>query len=192
MTTSAAFSPDGRVSVAYRAGPGPGNRSTRDGSFSLNGVLPGEYTVVVTGNEDFYLQSIRLGAQDVLTNGLRVEGPVQGELDIVLGTRGGIIEGTVLDARQEPPANIMVVAVPDAARRGRSDVYKTSTTDAAGRFELRGLAPGSYDVFAWEHVEAGAWQDSDFIDANANVGRAVYLNEGARTSVDLSLIASDR
>jgi hypothetical protein len=80
------------------------------------------------------------------------------------------------------------VLVPDSARRPRGDLYKNALTDEMGRFEIRGIAPGNYKVFAWELVEFGAWQDPNFIRLHENRGSSVRITAGGRQSTDTVLI----
>jgi hypothetical protein len=57
--------------------------------------------------------------------------------------RGGGISGVVRDARGAPAANARVVVLSEGAGDGAE-----TSADTAGRFELRGLRPGSYRVVA--------------------------------------------
>jgi hypothetical protein len=186
------LSPDGSRVVSLTPDSGPTNRSRGDGTFSVSGVPPGDYAVNVAVKDDAYVEAIRLGARDVLNGGLHVNGPVTGSLEIVLGVKGGSIEGTALDVRRAPAANVVVVAVPDGSRRGRTDLFKVASTDDAGRFRLRGLAPGQYEVFAWDDIEPGAWQDADAMKAYAGLGRIVRIEGGAKATVEVTTITSDR
>ena len=188
-SASITLSPDGRLQALAR--PRSGNTSTADGSFTLNNVPPGDYTVVVAGKSDAYVETITFGARDVLSSGLRLNGPAQGQLEIVIGANGGALEGSVVAARREPAARATVVAVPDAGRRGRTDLYKVGSTDAEGRFQMSGLAPGTYEVFAWEDVESGAWHDPEVVRASAGRGRLVQVAEGSRNSIELTLIQAE-
>src|SRR4030095_2113794 len=58
------------------------------------------------------------------------------------------IEGTVVDAsNQQPVAHTQIVAVPIG---GQWKDSRTAVSDAAGKFSIGGLAPGSYRIF-FEH-----------------------------------------
>src|SRR6185295_7294936 len=47
-----------------------------------------------------YVKSIRLGEIDVLNSGLRLQGAPAGQLDVVIGTAPGAVDGTVFNDNQ--------------------------------------------------------------------------------------------
>ena len=63
---------------------------------------------------------------------------------------------------------------------------------AAGRFEIRGLAPGDYEFLAFEQLEQGAWQSAEAMRAEDGRGRRVRIAEGATMTGDLRLIPAPR
>jgi hypothetical protein len=177
--------------------------SGADGSFALTGIGPGDYRVFV---EPFiiaprivppppppgplqlmYVKAIRLGNVDVLTQGLHINGPLDGQLEVFIG-KAGEITGRVIDGRQQPVVNVTVAAIPEASVRSRPDLYKKSRTDGSGRFRLFGLAPGEYKLFAWEQVEEGVWLDADFLRPFESRGKQVRVNEGRAENVDVTVI----
>jgi hypothetical protein len=135
------------------------------------------------------VKSVRLGDADVLAEGLHLNGPVSQLLDVVVSLHGAEVEGTVTDGRAAA-ANVVVVAVPDGANRGRSDLYKRASTDAQGRFTITGLAPGGYTFFAWDDLERGSWESPEFMRAFEGRGRFVRLREGKNDSIELNVITS--
>lgn len=124
-----------------------------------------------------YVKSVRLGTVDVLNGGLNVMAQPLDPLDIVIGAGSGVVTG---DVGRVP--NAAVVMVP-AARMRRPDLYRFALTDAEGRFELTGITPGDYTLFAWEDVESGAWMNADFLKSYETRGREVKVAEGSRQSI---------
>jgi hypothetical protein len=53
---------------------------------------------------------------------------------------------------------------------------------------MRGYAPGSYTVFAWEEIEPYSWFDPAVIEKHANKGVAVQLNESETATLELRVI----
>jgi len=54
-----------------------------------------------------------------------------------------------VDATQKFVPGAVVVLVPSPRLRDREDLYATSATDETGRFQLRRLPPGDYELYAW-------------------------------------------
>jgi hypothetical protein len=77
-------------------------------------------------------------------------------------------------------SGVFVTLIPDipTARLYRTDMYRTTSTDADGRFEIKGLPPGDYKVFALEGFEKDAWLDPDFFKPYENRGTAIKVGEG--------------
>ena len=163
--------------------------------------MAGDYRVEVTpvltvppssllpaGFENVFVKSITLDGKDVLNEGLQLEAAPRRNLQVVISTNGGIIEGRVVATDATPRANVKTVAVPSAPRRRRGDLYKYVSTDDEGRFQLTGLAPGDYKLFAFERVEEGAWQDPEFIRLFEERGTPVRVEQGRRSTVEIRII----
>jgi hypothetical protein len=164
----------------------PPSQTLPAGGFVLRGVAFGDYRVSVAGlPPGAYLQAIRFGNRDVLRDGLSIVANMDNALEITLGKTGGQLEGRVLNRAREPERNVPVVLVP--ANRARKDLYQKKSTDLNGRFKFDGIMPGSYKVFAWEDVVAGAWQDPEFLRAYETRGATVDIATGnpARAEVEI-------
>jgi hypothetical protein len=81
-----------------------------------------------------------------------------------------------------------VVLVPEARRRSNGALYVVGTSDASGRFTLRGVAPGEYKVFAWESIPAFAYQNSTFIAKHEERGNLVNVGQSGTATVELTVI----
>jgi hypothetical protein len=168
-----------------------------DGSFVLQGVPPGDFRVTLgppggmqflSLPEDMYIKSMRYGNTDVLDGGLHIRGASRDQLEIVIGANAGRLTGTVMNPRREPLAGITVVAMPDAADRSRSDLYKKVMSDSSGRFRMQGLPPGNYSLFAFEDIEEGAWQDPEVIRPYESRGTSARVRDGNDENVQLTVI----
>jgi len=176
-------------SASQMMGAPPASPVGADGTFTLTQVGRDDYRVSVTGMpRNAYVKMARYGATDVMAEGLRLDRAPTGLLEILVSMNTGIADGVVQDDKQRPAANVTVVVVPETTRRNRLDLYRTISTDAAGRFHVEGVPPGDYRVFAWEHVETGAWQDPDFIRQYEDRGRPLRINESGTTNIELRLI----
>jgi hypothetical protein len=175
--------------AAQVAGAPPASPVQADGTFKLDQVGRDDYRLTVSGMpRNTYVKSARYGAVDVMSDGLRLDHQPTASLDITISTSTGIADGSVQNEKQEVEPNVTVVFVPDAARRSRLDLYRTTSTDATGHFHLEGLPPGDYRVFAWGEIEMGAWQDSDFLRTFEDRGKAVHISEGGTANIELRVI----
>jgi len=167
----------------------------KDGTFSVKNLSTGEHRVSVGPQAalpgDYYLKSARLAGDDVLEEGLTVAGPVQDTLELVLSAAGGRVDGVVLTEEGKPFSGARVVLVPDERRRKRDDLFKTTATDQYGRFSLRGIAPGDYQLYAWENIEPGAQMDSEFLRRYEKQKTDVRVREGDRLAQELTVIPAE-
>jgi hypothetical protein len=167
----------------------------RLGNFDWKDVNPGTYVVQVYGGEgqgSFFLKSVTLGGRNIET-GFTASGPAT--LDLVVSSKGGMVEGTVVEEEEKekdvekdhPVANATVVAVPEEKYRKLPDRFGMGSTDQHGRFTIRGLAPGSYTLYAWQDLEEAVWRDADFLKSQEANGKTMKVEEGSHQTVELRL-----
>jgi hypothetical protein len=138
---------------------------------------------------DQYVQSVTIGDRDVLAQGIQLQGDVN--LQIVLATPGAILEGVVKDAAGEKLADAVVVLVPDAPYRSNGGpLYRSTISDVSGNFELRGIAPGNYHVFAWPDLEGPAYRNAEFLKKYEDAGKAIRIEKGTRSVTDVTASTS--
>lgn len=163
-----------------------------DGTFTVQGISSSEnYSITVQGlSSNFYLKSARIGGEEYAESGFTVQGKGSGVLEIVMSANGARVEGSVLDAENLPAAAATVVLVPAKKGRGNSALYRTSTTDAFGKFAMQGIPPGEYKLFAWDEVDATAWQDAEFLGPFEERGTPVTIREGTVLTTEVRLITN--
>jgi hypothetical protein len=192
MTSPAPFFP--LPPPGPNAPPTPQNGQViADGSFRML-TSPGNFRVSVTGNPpNTYVKSVQIDNTDILANGLQVTQPQDRSLEIVIGTDGGEITGIVQNGRGEPVTNAVVALVPESvAQRKRIDLYRNITTDFAGKFQLKTVAPGTYKLFSWEYVDNEIWEDPQFLQPYETFGQTITLRPGGKQDVQLPVISIRR
>ncbi len=164
-------------------------RVNADGSFEWKNVPAGRYSVQISDASaipDWFLKSVAAG-RDAADSGFSVSSGTT-TLDLVASANGAVAEGVAANQKDEPVADAVIVAVPEARFRSRPDRYRKAVTDQSGRFTLRGLPPGDYTLFAWESVDGEAYYNPEFLKSYEGQGRALSLSEGERKSVQLKAI----
>jgi 5-hydroxyisourate hydrolase-like protein (transthyretin family) len=152
----------------------------KDGTFEIADVKEGSYAVSIRGPEEgWYTKSVRLGADDVLANGLQVEkGSSGGTLEIVVSTGTALLEGSVSeDDKPAIGARVHLTVDPETPyNRMRS---RTVSTDQNGHFSLQ-IAPGKYQVVAKSRSLTGG-------GAATSDPRTVNVSEHDRKTIQLTI-----
>jgi protocatechuate 3,4-dioxygenase beta subunit len=167
----------------------------RNGNFEWKQVSPGNYIVRLFGSDalsNFFLKSVKLGGRGIET-GFTATGPAS--LEATVSFKAGTIDGDVIEKEKDvdkdyPVANATVVAVPEEKYRKLPDRFGVGETDQNGRFTIRGLAPGSYTIYAWQDVDENVYRDADFLKSQEANGMAVRVKEGSRQAIELKVSAA--
>jgi Zn-dependent protease with chaperone function len=167
--------------------PATGVPVDASGKFSAAGVAGEEARVEVIGLPDTaYVSDIRQGDQSVFDSGLRLTASPE-PLRVIVDAVGGTVEGIVRNAQRQPESQVTVVLVP-TERRQNTSLYKTRITTESGRFEIRGVAPGTYTAFAWKSVPLTAWQNADFLASFMERGQVIKVTAASRLPLELEAI----
>lgn len=103
----------------------------------------------------------------------------------------GSLDAVTVDESRRPAAAATVVLIPSEESRLRLDRYRSATTDSAGRAALTNIAPGSYKLFAWQDIEANAWQNADALRPFEERGVPVGIEEYGKVSQTIKVIEQD-
>jgi hypothetical protein len=154
-------------------------------------VFPGEYTASVDGVPDgLYVKSLRMGSVDLMTTSLRIAGGVSPDpIDVVLASDAGRAFGRVGTGASAAATNVIVALVPDSsADRHRTELYKNTMTDAAGRYEFSNVPPGRYKLFAWEYAEQGIWTIPSVLQPVDGMGKSIEVNAKGDVETQLTML----
>jgi hypothetical protein len=163
-----------------------GNVAKSDGSFQIDSLYPGSYTMSLPQGQ-LYAKSILYGSQDV-TNGVIPSLQPDIKLTITLGTDPGEIDGTVQPGSVESGAPVLVAAIPEDAYAARTDMQKLAPSAAGTNYSLANVPPGNYKVFALETSDFGDVMNRDLmklLDGNAT---AVTVTASGHQQVSVTAI----
>jgi hypothetical protein len=156
-----------------------------NGTFRIDSVRPGTYSISAQLPDGFYLQEARLGESDVLNAPLRYGVGDTSTLDLLISSKGGVIEGSAADAGGQPLPGALVVLIPNRERR---ELFRSATADAAGQFAISAIVPGEYTLAAWESITSFAFFDPTLIRQADAEGKSIRVAESSRQTVNITTI----
>ena len=140
--------------------------------------------------QDYYLKSVTISQHEMAPDNVVVNG-LRGDLEFILSTTGGHIEGVLTNSRNEPTRG-SILLIPDVADPGPADLFRRTSADSKGNFMFRGVAPGSYRMLAVENLSLeDEINDPDFLRTIANRGESLIVEENGKYSVTLKLETSE-
>jgi hypothetical protein len=149
--------------------------------------LPGSYDLELQGMPaDAYVISAEISGKDALSSRMQIE--KDSELNIVIGTSGGVIKGVVKNSAGEAVPEAIVAILPDPPRRTAGLLYRSVTADSSGHFELRGIAPGNYHLFSWIALPGAAYRNADFMKTYDERGTAIRIEKDSQLLMNTRLV----
>jgi hypothetical protein len=165
-------------------------RIQSDGSFTIAGIAPGTWNLIVNGTLGTYVKSIRLGPREVSAGGVQIDATTAAApLQITLSPNMSTITGIVQTADGKPVVSSAVTMVSVPRDPGSRTIRTMMTgTDRNGRFTIPVIAPGTYRVFAWEDLESAQRYDADNLAQYQNQSVTVTVKENESAQVTLRQI----
>ena len=142
---------------------------------------------VVAVPEGLYLKSARLGPIDAVEGILDTRSaPANASLDLVFAQTSAEFTATVRNDKGEPVPGAIVTLIAK-----RADLFRSAAADQDGSVKVSSLAPGDYQVFAWEDLEGDSAEDEDFRKPFNSRAVKVSLTESAHKNQTLVMITRD-
>jgi hypothetical protein len=160
------------------------------GGFRIDGVLPGKYLIVFEDRllRDYYVKSVRLGEQEVVDKGLDLTQVRSGAvIHVLLSRQGASVTGIVRDGGTPAPGRPVTLA-PDPPRPELSQRRRSAASDEKGRFNMTGVAPGTYRLYAWVEPVADGLADPEFLKRFEAQATPVTVAEGESTQANATVI----
>jgi protocatechuate 3,4-dioxygenase beta subunit len=154
----------------------------------LRNLEPGRYKVEAIPNNTtsnaWYVKSISYGGADLLRQELTVAPGQAAAMEIVLRDDSAILHGTVQSGEEDEGQTVAVLVVPDYAPLDA----KMIVANDRGEFQLDGLAPGDYKVFAFDRLDGLEYSNPETLDQYASRAAQVSLQPNEKTTVKVDLI----
>ncbi|HEY2169971.1 MAG TPA: carboxypeptidase-like regulatory domain-containing protein [Candidatus Angelobacter sp.] len=138
--------------------------------------------------EDYYLKSVAISGHEMSPDDVLVSG-ARGDLTITLSAAGAQVEGVLYDSKGDPTRGSILLA-PDLADPGPPELFRRKSAGSDGKFNFRGVPPGSYRMLAMESLELDDQvTEPDFARKVAGRGDLISVVEGGKYIVSLRLAA---
>jgi hypothetical protein len=165
---------------------------SKDDGWIFHNIGPGTYRMGLGGPDGTYVKSVRFGNQDITRSELdTISGA--GALEMVLSPHAAEVSGAVLDSNGQPLAGATVTLwMPGLPPPGTLDQARSTVTDTMGHFRFGNLRPGEYRIAAWERIEPGIGNVSEFHVKFDGTATIVKLSEDSHDTVQPVLISREK
>ncbi len=152
----------------------------------IQNVQTGSYVFSIAGRTDMYLKQIVCNGRDYTFQPLTIDSGITiGDCALTLASDTAIMKGQVYDS-DKPVPNLVVVAIPQSMALRRIARYTVSgTTNMNGEFQISGMVPGDYLVFAVPKDDEQSYFQIDFADRNSRDSERVSVKSGDTKTVIL-------
>ena len=204
ITVEAAQAGSGKTEVEFTqcwinaegAGSGPlgggYGQVTKDGTFKLEGLMPGRLVVnAQCGAGESYVKSILVGDEDVLGKEVDAGAVAAAGVKVILRTDTASVSGTldVPEEKRDPTKQPRIVLIPADARLRRAGVIEYPQLDQNYQFNGKTVRPGEYLAYAFAEADNSSFDDPEFYRLIESKGVKVKLGPGESQTVDLKLTA---
>jgi hypothetical protein len=168
-----------------------------DGAFVFPFRPAGEYVITLAPESDVYIQSISYDQREVEGGRLDLRNGAAGDVEIVLGTGTGQVEGGVHWPDLAPgapppplPPGATAVLVSAGGVTGNTGA-RSAEIDQSGHFEFRFVPPGRYFAFVSPRFDEGLWQNMDFVREIQASGVALDVTKKGSAKVEVPMLTND-
>jgi hypothetical protein len=137
--------------------------------------------------EDAYVVSATAGTNtEILSHAIDLNGDT--EIKVTFASDGGKVAGFVMDRDGKKLSDAVVALVPDAPLREAGPLYRSVISSPNGSFELHGIRPGDYHLFAWQELEGAGYRNVEFMKEYDGHGTPLQIEKGGNIAVNLKIL----
>jgi Carboxypeptidase regulatory-like domain len=174
-------------SLSPGIGGGNSNAGTdQNGAFKIQNVQSGSYIFSLAGRTDIYLKQVVCNGRDYTFQPLTIDSGITiSDCVLTMAMDTGNIKGQVYDS-DKPVPDFVVVAIPQSiALRKLARYTVTGNTNMNGEFQISGMIPGDYLLFAVPKDDEQSYFQVDFADRHQRDAERVSVNSGDTKTVTL-------
>jgi hypothetical protein len=151
-----------------------------DQALAIRDVTPGKYSADINSSGEWYVASAQCGATDLLSDDLTIlPGAHPPPVELVLRNDGATLTGSISSEGHPESGAVLLVA-----HHGKP---RLTLADQGNGFQFSELAPGDYDVLAFDHADRLEYTNPEIL--NAYLGKATHVtllaNGKSQITVDL-------
>ena len=185
-------SPAGSTAVlnAFGAGQLPVAPARADGTFQIEGIVPGTYAVTAS-LAGWRPRSVMVNGRDVLDEPLQIDGGSTDITDAVvtfIDVRSELA-GTLTTASGQPASEFTVLVFPAERSYWRPGARRIKTVRPAsdGAFGIMDLPAGDYLLAALTDVDPSDLQQASFLEQIVGAAVKITITDGQKTRQDLRI-----
>jgi sarcosine oxidase gamma subunit len=162
-----------------------------DGSFTIGNVAPGRYALRVSGVQGFSMKSSLVHGRESLDFPFEVDDSDigDGQVTVSAGLGPTQVGGTITEQLGHPAVDYTIVIFSADTRYWTPGSRRISTTRPGtdGKYSVRGLPAGEYQIAALGDLEPGTQYDPEFLKALLVASTRVTVGEGGKATQDLRI-----
>jgi hypothetical protein len=162
-----------------------------NGTYNIDGVVPGKYHVSFNEPGGCYLKSVASGGRVLDPGPIDV---AEGAVLYLLATYSknvAAVTGDVEVPQDQPEKSIHVVLISEDPAVLPQQKRKRPMLDQSYHFAIPNLSPGKYLALAAEDDDSDLWDSTDFVKLLQSQGAEIELHEKDNVNIHLKLITKD-
>ncbi len=162
------------------------------GAFALKQVPAGDWAMNVNPlPSGAFLKTAQFGDQDIRFARMDVKPGSEDTINIVISMNSAQIHGEV-DAGGGDSKRAGILLAPAGEYSMLTRFFYDAVADDSGKFELKGIAPGKYKVFAIEKLAPAGFKTPEAAAQLDPLGKEIELSESTKLEVHPKLIPIER
>jgi hypothetical protein len=173
--------------------PRPVVNLSNDGTFTIEGILPGPYVFQAGDNNGWIIKSVRVGGRDCTYVPIDLAAGTAYD-DVVITFTNAIpsLAGTVRDRSGAVVKEAAVIVFPVEPDQWQGyglnpRRIRTGLASPNGGFQIRPLPAGDYYVLGLPAAQKSSWQEPGFFIRAAGLATRVTVEWGERKTTDIQM-----